>query len=52
MPTEVRANDKHNTLLTRVDEEGIYLYNKNTKKEEKFSFEELKEIIAENKPVR
>ena len=45
MPKEVRAKDKHETLLCRVDEEGILLYNKNTKKEEKLCWKEIKDIL-------
>ena len=45
MPIEVRANDKHETLLCRVDEEGILLYNKNTRQEEKLCWKEIKAIL-------
>ena len=45
MPTEVRADDKHNTLLCKLEEGGILLYNKNTRQEEKLCWKEIKEIL-------
>ena len=45
MPTEVRADDKHETLLCRVDDEGVLVYNKNTRQEQKVTYAEIKEIL-------
>ena len=44
-PIEIRANDKHKTLLCRVDDEGVLVYNKNTRQEQKVSYAEIKEIL-------
>ena len=45
MPKEIRADDKHETLLCRVDDEGVLVYNKNTRQEEKLCWKEIKDIL-------
>ena len=44
-PIEIRADDKHETLLCRVDDEGVLVYNKNTRQEQKVSYAEIKEKL-------
>ena len=44
-PVEIRADDKHGTLLCRVDDEGVLVYNKNTRQEQKVSYREIEEIL-------
>ena len=47
-PIEIRAEDKHETLLCRVDKQGIYVYNNNKREEVKLTWDEIKEILEEN----
>ncbi len=45
---EYRADDKHNTLLFRYDDQGLAIWNKSKREEKYISIDDLKELIEEN----